>query len=42
VTEIAGRVRRRAGTMINPLDTPDGVLPLEVWRYEKRLADLSG
>jgi GNAT superfamily N-acetyltransferase len=28
---------RRAGTMINPLDTPDGVLPLEVWRYEKRL-----
>jgi GNAT superfamily N-acetyltransferase len=34
---------RRAGTMINPLDTPDGVLPLEVWRYEKRLiADLSG
>jgi GNAT superfamily N-acetyltransferase len=33
---------RRTGTMINPLDTPDGVLPLEVWRYEKRLADLSG
>jgi GNAT superfamily N-acetyltransferase len=33
---------RRAGTMINPLDTPDGVLPLEVWRYEKRLLDLSG
>ena len=33
---------RRIGTMINPLDTPDGVLPLEVWRYEKRLvADLS-
>jgi GNAT superfamily N-acetyltransferase len=28
---------RRAGTMINPLDTPDGLLPLEVWRYEKRL-----
>jgi GNAT superfamily N-acetyltransferase len=28
---------RRAGTMINPLDTPDGMLPLEVWRYEKRL-----
>jgi GNAT superfamily N-acetyltransferase len=28
---------RRVGTMINPLDTPDGVLPLEVWRYEKRL-----
>ena len=33
---------RRAGTMINPLDTPDGVLPLEVWRYEKRLGELSG
>jgi GNAT superfamily N-acetyltransferase len=34
---------RRVGTMINPLDTPDGVLPLEVWRYEKRLsADLPG
>jgi GNAT superfamily N-acetyltransferase len=30
---------RRVGTMINPLDTPDGVLPLEVWRYEKCLAD---
>lgn len=29
---------RRVGTMINPLDTPDGVLPLEVWRYERRLA----
>ena len=28
----------RAGVVINPLDTPDGVLPLEVWRYEKRLA----
>lgn len=28
---------RRAGNMINPLDTPDGVLALEVWRYEKRL-----
>jgi ribosomal protein S18 acetylase RimI-like enzyme len=34
---------RRVGTMINPLDTPEGVLPLEVWRYEKRLGDdLSG
>jgi GNAT superfamily N-acetyltransferase len=32
---------RRVGTMINPLDTPSGVLPLEVWRYEKRLADLA-
>jgi ribosomal protein S18 acetylase RimI-like enzyme len=29
---------RRMGTMINPLDTPDGVLPLEVWRYEKPLS----
>ena len=29
---------RRAGVMINPLDTPDGVLPLEVWRYEKALS----
>jgi ribosomal protein S18 acetylase RimI-like enzyme len=28
---------QRVGTMINPLDTPDGVLPLEVWRYEKRV-----
>jgi GNAT superfamily N-acetyltransferase len=33
---------RRVGTMINPLDTPDGLLPLEVWRYEKRLTDLFG
>ena len=30
---------RRVGTMINPMDTPEGVLPLEVWRYEKRLGD---
>jgi hypothetical protein len=27
----------RAGTMINNLDTTEGVFPLEVWRYEKRL-----
>ena len=27
----------RVGNMINPLDTPDGVLNLEVWRYEKRV-----
>jgi GNAT superfamily N-acetyltransferase len=27
----------RAGNMINKLETPDGVLPLEVWRYEKNL-----
>lgn len=28
----------RAGTMVNRLDTPAGIFPLEVWRYEKRLA----
>lgn len=28
---------RRVGNMINPLDTPNGVFPLEVWRYEKPL-----
>ena len=28
---------RRVGNMINPLETPDGVLNLEVWRYEKRV-----
>jgi ribosomal protein S18 acetylase RimI-like enzyme len=28
---------RRVGNMINELDTPDGVFPLEVWRYEKPL-----
>jgi len=27
----------RAGTMINELDTPEGIVPLEVWRYEKTL-----
>ena len=26
----------RAGTMINRLETPEGLFPLEVWRYEKR------
>jgi ribosomal protein S18 acetylase RimI-like enzyme len=26
---------RRAGIVINPLETPNGTLPLEVWRYEK-------
>lgn len=30
---------RRAGRMISRLTTPDGVFPLEVWRYEKRLDD---
>ena len=28
---------RRVGNMINPLETPDGILDLEVWRYEKRV-----
>ena len=28
---------RRAGIMINHLETPDGEFPLEVWRYEKAL-----
>jgi len=28
---------RRVGNMINPLETPNGVLNLEVWRYEKRV-----
>ena len=26
---------RRIATMVSHLDTPDGVFPLEVWRYEK-------
>jgi len=26
-----------AGTVVNPADTSSGPLPLEVWRYEKRL-----
>lgn len=30
---------RRAGTMVNRLDTPDGEFPLDVWRYEKPLLD---
>ena len=29
---------RRIGSMINRLDTPDGIFPLEVWRYEKMLS----
>lgn len=28
---------RRVGTMINQLETPDGLFLLEVWRYEKDL-----
>lgn len=27
----------RVGTMVNELETPSGIFPLEVWRYEKRL-----
>lgn len=27
---------QRAGVVLNRLDTPEGVFPLEVWRYEKR------
>jgi GNAT superfamily N-acetyltransferase len=27
----------RAGNMMNQLDTSEGIFPLEVWRYEKRL-----
>jgi ribosomal protein S18 acetylase RimI-like enzyme len=29
---------RLASTFTSRLDTADGVIPLEVWRYEKRLA----
>ena len=28
---------RRAGTIIDPVDTSEGPFPLEVWRYEKPL-----
>jgi ribosomal protein S18 acetylase RimI-like enzyme len=28
---------RRAGNIVSRLETPDGVFPLEVWRYEKDL-----
>lgn len=28
---------RRVGKMINELETPNGIFPLEVWRYEKFL-----
>lgn len=33
---------RRAGNMISQLPTPDGFFPLEVWRYEKRMARADG
>jgi GNAT superfamily N-acetyltransferase len=29
---------QRSGTMVSELDTPEGIYPLEVWRYEKRLS----
>ena len=29
---------RRAGTVLNQLETTNGMFPLEVWRYEKELA----
>lgn len=32
---------RRVGNMINELPTPDGIFPLEVWRFEKDLGDSS-
>jgi ribosomal protein S18 acetylase RimI-like enzyme len=28
---------RRVGTMIQEMETTEGIFPLEVWRYEKRL-----
>ena len=28
---------RRAGIVVSELETPEGVFPLEVWRYEKQL-----
>lgn len=31
----------RVGNMVNELATPDGLFPLEVWRYEKRVKDVS-
>jgi GNAT superfamily N-acetyltransferase len=30
---------RRAGIVVSNLETPDGVIPLEVWRYEKRVRE---
>jgi RimJ/RimL family protein N-acetyltransferase len=27
----------RVGTIVSRLETPEGIFPLEVWRYEKRL-----
>jgi GNAT superfamily N-acetyltransferase len=28
---------QRIGTMVSELETPDGIFPLEVWRYEKHV-----
>jgi ribosomal protein S18 acetylase RimI-like enzyme len=28
---------RRIGVVVSELETPSGILPLEVWRYEKSL-----
>jgi ribosomal protein S18 acetylase RimI-like enzyme len=33
---------RRAGTMIYQSETPNGVFPVEVWRYEKLLTRPAG
>lgn len=30
---------RRAGVVVHPLETSEGPFPLEVWRFEKRLAE---
>jgi ribosomal protein S18 acetylase RimI-like enzyme len=32
----------RVGNVISQLNTPAGILPLEVWRYEKRLSSTAG
>jgi ribosomal protein S18 acetylase RimI-like enzyme len=29
---------RRVGTVVSLLNTPDGIFPLDVWRYEKRVS----
>jgi ribosomal protein S18 acetylase RimI-like enzyme len=33
---------RRVGIVINPLETPNGTLPLQVWRYEKEVGRSGG
>lgn len=32
---------RRVGTIVSQLETPEGIFPLEVWRYEKVLASIT-